>query len=113
MMNHRSIIQRITLSSSYHTRSLIYAPLPCILAGWKRMCLLVLYFNPFDLLTPDASFDAISKRLIVGPVVETLVYNKTPKAVRDMCKYPKYISRSLSHLVDTITVLVSLCGAGA
>ena len=33
------------------------------------------------LLLLQASFDAISNRLIVGPVVETLVYSKVPGAV--------------------------------
>ncbi|KAI8465795.1 MAG: hypothetical protein J3K34DRAFT_525046 [Monoraphidium minutum] len=51
--------------------------------GWQRMCLLVLYFNPSDLLTPQASFDAISNRLLVGPVVQTLVYSKVPRSVCD------------------------------
>lgn len=45
------------------------------------MALLVLYFGPGDLLTPEASFAAISGRLFVGPVVETLVYSKIPKSV--------------------------------
>jgi hypothetical protein len=44
--------------------------------GWQRMALLVLYFGPSNLLQPQASFEAISERLIVGPVVETLVYSK-------------------------------------
>jgi hypothetical protein len=36
-----------------------------------------------DLLTPQASFDAISERLLVGPVVRTLVYSKIPNTVCD------------------------------
>lgn len=36
-----------------------------------------------DLLTPQESFDAISKRVLVGPVVRTLVYNKIPNTVCD------------------------------
>ncbi|WIA12372.1 hypothetical protein OEZ85_012420 [Tetradesmus obliquus] len=51
--------------------------------AWARMSLLVLYFNPSDLLTPQASFDAISRRLLVGPVVRTLVYDKIPNTVCD------------------------------
>ncbi|KIY94436.1 hypothetical protein MNEG_13525 [Monoraphidium neglectum] len=51
--------------------------------GWQRMCLLVLYFNPSDLLTPQESFEAISNRLLVGPVVQTLVYSKVPRTVCD------------------------------
>lgn len=45
------------------------------------MALLVLYFGPSDLLTPEESFAAFSNRLMVGPVVETLVYSKIPKSV--------------------------------
>ncbi len=51
--------------------------------GWARMALLVLYFGPSNLLQPDASFAAISNKLFVGPVVETLVYSKVPQAVTD------------------------------
>eukprot|EP00878_Enallax_costatus_P027653 GHUV01029795.1.p1 GENE.GHUV01029795.1~~GHUV01029795.1.p1 ORF type:complete len:181 (+),score=43.57 GHUV01029795.1:741-1283(+) len=58
--------------------------------AWARMSLLVLYFNPSDLLTPQDSFEAISERLIVGPVVRTLVYDKIPNTVCDwvdsMCR---------------------------
>eukprot|EP00882_Tetradesmus_deserticola_P032182 GHRQ01036429.1.p3 GENE.GHRQ01036429.1~~GHRQ01036429.1.p3 ORF type:complete len:109 (+),score=41.12 GHRQ01036429.1:41-367(+) len=36
-----------------------------------------------DLLTPQASFDAISEQLLVGPVVRTLVYDKIPNTVCD------------------------------
>ncbi len=45
------------------------------------MCLLVLYFSPGNLLQPDASFEAISDRLICPPVVETLVYSKVKASV--------------------------------
>lgn len=51
--------------------------------GWIRMALLVLYFGPSNLLEPEESFAALSNRLIVGPVVETLVYSKVPAAVRE------------------------------
>jgi len=36
---------------------------------------------PPDLLTPQESFAAISNRLLVGPVVQTLVYSKVPRSV--------------------------------
>lgn len=51
--------------------------------GWWRMSLLVLYFGPSDLLTPQESFRALSNRLFVGPVVEVLVYSKVKAAVRE------------------------------
>jgi hypothetical protein len=49
--------------------------------AWARMALLVLYFGPSNLLQPEASFAAISNRLFVGPVVETLVYSKVGGAL--------------------------------
>eukprot|EP00955_Chlamydomonas_euryale_P102988 365457-Chlamydomonas_euryale.AAC.4 len=51
-------------------------------AGYRRMSLLVLYFNPSDLLCPDPSWEAISDRLICAPVVETLVFSKFKPSVR-------------------------------
>jgi hypothetical protein len=48
--------------------------------AWARMALLVLYFGPSNLLQPEASFAAISNRLFVGPVVETLVYSKVRRS---------------------------------
>lgn len=60
--------------------------------GWRRMSLLILFFNPSDLLTPDRSFEAFKDRLIVPPVVETLVYSKIKVTVRNwverMLKWP-------------------------
>ena len=50
-----------------------------MLAGWMRMVLLILYFVPFDLLTPQESFDAVSEKLFVSPVVRTLVFTKANK----------------------------------
>lgn len=48
-------------------------------AGWMRMVLLILYFVPFDLLTPQESFDAVSEKLFVSPVVRTLVFTKASR----------------------------------
>ena len=48
--------------------------------GWVRSVLLVLYFQPFSLLEPDASFEAIKERWIVSPVLRSLVYNSIPKS---------------------------------
>lgn len=44
------------------------------------MVLLILYFVPFDLLTPEEGFDAISDKLFVSPVVRTLVFTKANRA---------------------------------
>ena len=43
------------------------------------MVLLILYFVPFDLLTPQESFDAVSEKLFVSPVVRTLVFTKASR----------------------------------
>lgn len=40
----------------------------------------MLYFQPFSLLEPDASFNAIKQRWIVSPVLKTLVYESIPKS---------------------------------
>jgi hypothetical protein len=40
------------------------------------MLLLGLYFGPSDLLDPQESFNAIAGRLLVSPVVRTLVFSK-------------------------------------
>jgi hypothetical protein len=61
-----AIARRGVVPDSPETRSL----------GWIRMSLLVLYFNPADILLPMPSFDALRDRLMVGPVLETLVYSK-------------------------------------
>ena len=43
--------------------------------GWQRMALTSLYFGQEDVLRPDRSFQALSaRRLVVPPVVGTLVY---------------------------------------
>ncbi|MEW5300581.1 MAG: hypothetical protein WDW36_003500 [Sanguina aurantia] len=49
--------------------------------GWMRMALLVLYFSPSNLLRPEESFAAVSNRLMVAPVVESLVYSRLPRTV--------------------------------
>lgn len=56
--------------------------------GWKRMALLISYFAPEQLREP-VTFPAIGNRLIVMPVIQTLVFAKIPGPVRewvdDMC----------------------------
>lgn len=42
--------------------------------------LLVLYFQPFSLLEPDASFNAVKERWLVSPVLRSLVYDSIPKS---------------------------------
>ena len=47
------------------------------------MALHILYFVPGNLLDPEASFQALSKKLLVSPVLQTLVYSKNPEGSRD------------------------------
>ena len=52
-------------------------------AGWKRMALQILYFVPGNLLDPEASFQALQRKLLVSPVLQTLVYSKNPEGSQD------------------------------
>lgn len=51
--------------------------------GWERMVLQILFLGPSNLLNPTASFDQMSQKLIVSPIIKTLVFNKVPEKVRD------------------------------
>jgi hypothetical protein len=51
--------------------------------GWKRMALQILYIVPGDLRDPRDGFSAIAEKLIVGPILKTLVFGTTPDAARD------------------------------
>lgn len=41
----------------------------------------ILFLGPSDLLEPKQSFAAMSKKLIVSPIVKTLVFSKEPERV--------------------------------
>ncbi|XP_020578668.1 uncharacterized protein LOC110023538 [Phalaenopsis equestris] len=51
--------------------------------GWERMVLQILFLGPSNLLEPAATFSQISRKLIVSPIVKTLVFSKVPEKVRD------------------------------
>ncbi|KAM7516731.1 hypothetical protein LguiA_006314 [Lonicera macranthoides] len=51
--------------------------------GWERMVLQILFLGPSNLLEPKASFAQMSQKLIVSPIVKTLVFCKVPEKVRD------------------------------
>ena len=53
----------------------------CLVPGWQRMALQILYFVPYDLLQPAASFSAISQKLLVSPVLKKLVFLNSPDEV--------------------------------
>ncbi|KAI7741413.1 hypothetical protein M8C21_000873 [Ambrosia artemisiifolia] len=44
--------------------------------GWERMVLQILFLGPSNLLEPKASFSQMSQKLIVSPIVKTLVFSK-------------------------------------
>ncbi|CAI5476393.1 unnamed protein product [Closterium sp. Yama58-4] len=46
--------------------------------GWQRMVLQILFFGPGNLLEPEESFERICGKLVVSPVVKTLVFDKVP-----------------------------------
>ncbi|GMY13624.1 hypothetical protein FCV25MIE_08863 [Fagus crenata] len=47
--------------------------------GWERMVLQILFLGPSNLLEPNASFVQMSQKLIVSPIVKTLVFSKVPE----------------------------------
>ncbi|KAF3444829.1 hypothetical protein FNV43_RR14522 [Rhamnella rubrinervis] len=51
--------------------------------GWERMVLQILFLGPSNLLEPNSSFAQMSQKLIVSPIVKTLVFSKVPEKVRD------------------------------
>ncbi|EFN58377.1 hypothetical protein CHLNCDRAFT_140272 [Chlorella variabilis] len=50
--------------------------------GWQRMALQILYIVPSDLRDPRKGFLAVAERLIVGPILKTLVFSTTPEVTR-------------------------------
>lgn len=50
--------------------------------GWKRMALQILYIVPGDLRDPTKGFAAVANRLIVGPILKTLVFSTEPELSR-------------------------------
>jgi hypothetical protein len=56
-------------------------------AGWERMVLQILFLGPSNLLEPKASFAQMSQKLIVSPIVKTLVFSKVPEKVDKLVKF--------------------------
>ena len=54
--------------------------------GWQRNALQALYFGPSNLLDPEDSWRSITNRLIVAPVVSTLVYENIPREVNEWAR---------------------------
>lgn len=49
------------------------------------MVLQILFLGPSNLLEPNASFARMSQKLIVSPIVKTLVFSKVPEKVPYLC----------------------------
>lgn len=49
------------------------------------MVLQILFLGPSNLLEPNASFAQMSQKLIVSPIVKTLVFSKVPEKVHIIC----------------------------
>lgn len=43
------------------------------------MVLQILFLGPSNLLEPNASFSQMSQKIIVSPIVKTLVFSKVPE----------------------------------
>ncbi|KAK6155040.1 hypothetical protein DH2020_009288 [Rehmannia glutinosa] len=59
--------------------------------GWERMVLQILFLGPSNLLEPNASFSQMSQKLIVSPIVKTLVFSKVPEKASLSLAYMKVI----------------------
>eukprot|EP00249_Psilotum_nudum_P008166 c21085_g1_i1 orf=174-1562(+) len=51
--------------------------------GWERMVLQILFLGPSNLLEPKKTFNQMSKKLIVSPILKTLVFSKVPEKVEE------------------------------
>lgn len=51
--------------------------------GWRRMALQILYIVPGDLRDPTKGFKAVANKLIVGPILKTLVFSTEPELSKD------------------------------
>jgi hypothetical protein len=69
--------------------------------GWRRMALQILYIVPGNLRDPAASFKAVANKLIVGPILKTLVFSTEPDASREwidsICRDWKFTSIIPAH----------------
>lgn len=74
--------------------------------GWKRMALQILYIVPGDLRDPTKGFAAIANRLIVGPILKTLVFSTEPELskewIEDICSSWKFTKIVPAHFTAPI-----------
>lgn len=69
------------------------------------MVLQILFLGPSNLLEPNASFAQMSQKLIVSPIVKTLVFSKVPEKVCRSCRSRYFFVVSLE--VSDVEPLIS------
>lgn len=63
------------------------------------MVLQILFLGPSNLLEPNASFAQMSQKLIVSPIVKTLVFSKVPEKVDKQQHFSHFFLHKLSSLL--------------
>lgn len=66
------------------------------------MVLQILFLGPSNLLEPNASFSQMSQKLIVSPIVKTLVFSKVPEKASWSIVYMQFIHAVNLHLQSII-----------
>lgn len=76
------------------------------------MVLQILFLGPSNLLEPKASFAQMSQKLIVSPIVKTLVFSKVPEKASHHVQYRLLLHffltnfNSMNKHLTTATLLV-------
>jgi len=69
--------------------------------GWRRMAMQILYIVPGNLRDPSMGFKAVANKLIVGPILKTLVFSTEPEISREwidsICRDWKFTSIIPAH----------------
>ncbi|KAL4541310.1 hypothetical protein Ndes2526B_g05848 [Nannochloris sp. 'desiccata'] len=69
--------------------------------GWRRMAMQILYIVPGDLRDPAVGFKAVANKLIVGPILKTLVFSTEPDAskewINSICRDWRFTSIIPAH----------------
>ena len=66
------------------------------------MALQILYFVPYNLLQPAPSFAAVSRKLLVSPVLRKLVFANSPDEARSLPACLGSLLRSHEELLAAI-----------
>lgn len=65
------------------------------------MVLQILFLGPSNLLEPNASFAQMSQKLIVSPIVKTLVFSKVPEKVASLTIFYAIFFADFLHLLKS------------